>query len=120
MVVAAIAHGAAGWPEILLGLRAAGVSADLTGALGAGWLFGSATMTASGLIVLVAAVRLRRGDRSGLAAARIVAVAFVAFGTLALVFRGFSPHFAGFVALGCLAGCPLLGLAYRPPGPEGG
>lgn len=114
MAVSSIAHAGLGWPTMARALREAGLEADLTGALAAGWFFGSVAMLGFGGIVLHAGVRMRRGDPSGIPAVRIIAAAYVLFGAGAFVLRGFNPHFLLFVGTGLLAGVPLLG----SPGPE--
>jgi hypothetical protein len=109
MEVSSIAHAGLGWPMMARALRDAGLDADLTGALAAGWIFGSVAMLGFGGIVLQAGVRMRRGDPSGIPAVRIIAAAYVLFGAGAFVLRDFNPHFLLFVGTGLLAGLPLLG-----------
>lgn len=113
IAVAALPHALLGWPPQRAALLERGVSAEVIGALSAGWHFGSAAMVALGSVVLASARRLARGDRGGVASILAVAIAYVGFGVGACVLRHGNPHFLGFVALGLLAGLPLLGR----PGP---
>ena len=107
MLLSAAAHGLLGWPAMLSELRAVGAADDLIGGLSAGWYWGSVAMVAFGLIALLAGMRLRRGDLSGVAPIRVVAACYVLFGLAAFFSRGFNPHFLLFVATGLLAGVPV-------------
>jgi hypothetical protein len=89
--------------------------ADLVGALAAGWLFGSAAMAAFGTIVLVAAIRLRRGDASGTFALRAIGACYFTFGLIAFVAQGYEWFFLNFTAAGLLAGAPVIGRGVQPP-----
>jgi len=109
MLLSSLAHGLLGWPAMRGELAKVGAATDLAGALGAGWLFGSASMVAFGAIVIVAALRLRRGDRSGVFALRAIAASYLAFGAAAFVARGFEPFFLNFVVIGALAAAPAFG-----------
>ena len=119
MLLSSLAHGLVGWPMMRGLLRDGGAGEDLIGALAVGWYFGSVAMVAFGSIAIVAALRLRRGDRSGVAPGRLIALCYVLFGLAAFLSRGFNPHFLLFVATGLLAGLPLSGGAAvrRGPGP---
>jgi hypothetical protein len=109
MLVSSLAHGLLGWSAMRGELAKVGAPADLVGGLRAGWLFGSASMAAFGAIVLVSALRLRRGDLSGVFALRVVALCYLVFGAAAFVALGFEPFFLSFVATGALAGASALG-----------
>jgi hypothetical protein len=108
MLLSALAHGLLGWPVMRGELAKLGAPADLVGGLAAGWLFGSAAMATFGVTVILAALRLRRGDRSGAFALRAIAACYVVFGLAAFVARGFEPFFLNFVAAGALAGMPVV------------
>lgn len=118
MIVSAAAHGAGGGPQVRAEMAAAGAPADLIAGVTAGWHFGTAAMAAFGIILLVAATRLRRGDRSGMVPALAVAACYLVFGFAAFLLSGFKPFFLMFVATGLLAGAPWIGLP-RPAGTGG-
>jgi hypothetical protein len=109
MLLSALVHGLLGWPAMRGELAKAGAAADLVGSLGAGWLYGSAAMAAFGAIVVVAALRLRRGDRSGVFALRTISACYLVFGLAAFVWQGFEPFFLNFVVIGALAAAPAFG-----------
>jgi hypothetical protein len=113
MLLSAAAHGMLGWPAMSQGLADAGAPADLAGGLAAGWYWGSVAMIAFGLIVLAAALRVRRGDPSLNAPVLMIAVCYVMFGLAAFVARHNEPFFFLFVATGLLAGLPVAGPASR-------
>jgi hypothetical protein len=109
MVLASFAHALAGWPHFATELEAAGAPADLLAPLSIGWHWGSAAMATFGLIVVIAAWKRWRGDRSGGYAVKLVSACWMVFGLATLVKFGFSGHFVGFIVLGALAWAPLLG-----------
>jgi len=111
MLLSAGAHAGLGWPPLRAILVDSGVDAATTGAIGAGWLWGSVSMTVFGVVTVMAGLRLRRGDRSLVRAVAAIAGGYLAFGIVALLIRR-SPHFLLFVTTGLLAGLPLL------PGPR--
>jgi len=108
MLLSSVAHGALGWPAMRAELGRAGAGDDLTGALAAGWYFGTASMAAFGVIVVIGGLRLRRGDRSGIPVILVVAACYLVFGLWAFLLHDFNPHFLLFVATGLLAGVPAL------------
>lgn len=109
MLLSSLLHGLMGWPVVHGELAKVAAGAELVGVLGAGWLFGSAAMAALGAIVIVAALRLRRGDGSGVFALRFIALGYLVFGAAAFLAQGFEPFYLNFVATGALAGVPALG-----------
>lgn len=113
MLLSAAAHGMLGWPAMSQGLAQAGAPPDLAGGLAVGWYWGTLAMLAFGLIVLAAALRLRRGDPSLNAPVLVIAVSYVFFGLAAFVARDNEPFFFLFVATGLLAGLPVAGPASR-------
>jgi hypothetical protein len=96
------AHALLGWPAMAGSLIAQSVDGDLTGALAAGWYFGSASMLAFASIVAAQAVRRLRGAHVDVGALSSIAAAYVLFGTMAFVLRDFRPHFLLFIVTGML------------------
>ena len=110
MILSAFAHGFGGWSVMRRELAGVGAKPELVGNLGAGWLFGSAAMATFGTIVVTAALRLRRGDRSGVVALRTIAACYVIYGSAAFIALGNEPFFLIlFVTPGLLAGLPTFG-----------
>lgn len=107
MLISAAAHAGLGWPPLHAILGEGGVDEGTIGALGAGWLWGSVSMAAFGVVTVMAGLRMRRGDRSLVGPVAAIAVGYLLFGVAALLVRG-SPHFLLFVATGLLVGLPLL------------
>ena len=99
---AGFAHALGGWPPLSAELEAAGVDAGIRGALGAGWMFGSASMWGFGVLVVVSFFHLRRGVRLARWVALIVGLVFLLFGAGDYLARGLNPHFLAFVAVGAL------------------
>jgi len=114
MLLSAGAHAGLGWPVMKSALRDAGAPADLTGALAAGWLFGSVAMAVFGIITLMCGARLKRADRSGVAVIMVIAAGYLLFGLAAFITHDFNPHFLLFVVTGLLAGLPVLGTGKAP------
>jgi hypothetical protein len=102
MAVAAIPHALLGWGQMRAGLEKAQASAELIGALCAGWLFGSAAMVALGAVVLSAARRISKGLGFDAVALYCIALAYLVFGLGAFSLRHGNPHFLGFALLGAL------------------
>lgn len=103
MALSALPHSLLGWPALASGLAASHAPADLVRGLAIGWYFGTVAIVAFGAIAVATFVRRLRGRAASLVPARIVAVAYVAFGTWALSFSGFEPFFAiAFVLPGVL------------------
>jgi hypothetical protein len=98
----AVAHAVLGWPPTRAVLVTAGVDADLVGALGASWLYGSIAMAMFSAISWHVAVLLRQG-REVFVTLRIIGAGYLAFGIAAFVFRHFNPFFLSFAAIGVLA-----------------
>jgi hypothetical protein len=114
LLLSSLAHAFLGWPQIRGELEAAGAPSNLVGAIAAGWYFGSAAMAALGAIVLLSWRELSRQKSMAQAAAVVVAVAYLLFGTLAFLLRSFNPHFMiGFVAPGILLGIPAVFCSWR-------
>ena len=92
-----IPHAFIGLPDLWRQLTAAGVDADLRGALAVGWSFGSLTMLTLGLVVIWCGL-----DGGALArrCALTVGVAYMAFGVGATLYHGFGPHLLAFFLIG--------------------
>lgn len=104
LVVTAFGHAFAGWPPLHASLIRTGVAPEVVRALWAGWHFGSATMLAFGVIVIVAVARTRWGHVPRTAPLFIIAAACIGFGVVASLLVGFSSQFLGFIGLGVLLG----------------
>jgi hypothetical protein len=105
LIVAGLAH-AFGFAQFEAGL--AGVDPETRAGLHAGWLWGSATFIALGVITFGAAHGWSRGLDPRPAVVP-TAVALLVFGSVGFVARGMNLHFLGFVALGALLGLPMIG-----------
>lgn len=104
VMASALAHGLLGWPAIRESLRHASVGRDLLGGLAVGWFFGSAAMLTFSYVIFLQALR-RLGKRpADTGALWGIAAMYLVFGGLALLVRGYSPHFVLFVLTGVLTG----------------
>jgi hypothetical protein len=112
MLLSAGAHAILGWEAQRESLGVLGTPADQVARLSAGWHFGSVAMAAFGIAMLICGFRLKRRDYSGIAMVRIVAAAYVIYGVAAYITFDYEPSFLGFVALGALAGLPVMGQSY--------
>ncbi|MCI0531581.1 MAG: hypothetical protein L0Y74_06520, partial [candidate division Zixibacteria bacterium] len=108
MLASAFAHAFLGWPAFEKELSGAGVMRDVIGGLNVGWHFGSFAMFGFGAIVVFTAAKTLRGEYVTIVPAGIIAGLYIVFGLWALLFRGFSPHFLGFILKGLLASGILL------------
>ena len=116
LVACSGAHAFAGWPAQHQLLLQGGNDADLIHGLAIGWYFGSLAMLAFGVVVLRDARALGRDPAHVTGAAAIVGIAYAAFGLWALFYKGFNPHFIGFIVIGLLIAIPaLLGREPRRP-----
>lgn len=106
----AFLHGILGGGAMLAELEAGGISADVRGAIAISTAAGSLCWAMLGVIVLLAGVRLRRGDGSLWLPAFAIGVLWIGFGLVALVVRGFRPHFLVFIVMGGLLVGSLLPL----------
>ena len=115
MLLSALFHSLGGWPAMKAELAKVQAPADVVGALGAGWFFGSAAMAAFGIVVIVAAVRMRRGDGSGAFALRTIGACYFVFGLIVFVAQGYEWFFLNFSVAGLLAGAPVIGRGVTTP-----
>lgn len=101
-----LAHAGLGWPGLRQQLLQAGVppTADVLGATGAGWLFGSICMFTFAFVFAAVTRSLERGesDRSALQITRGIGGSYMLFGSGGLIGRGLSSHFIAFIVLGAL------------------
>ena len=97
LVLSAVAHAFLGWPAMSGALDNIGAGDSLTGALAAGWYYGSMAMLVFGLVVLQIAIR--DGDACPV---RFIALGYLVFGLAAWLARDLNPHFLLFVAIGAL------------------
>jgi len=108
LVASSFAHAFAGWPPQRAALEAAGVEVDLIGGLTVGWYFGSVAMFAFGAIALRDAWEVSRDGGARTGASALIGLAYLLFGARALFYRGFNPHFLGFIVIGLLVLIPAL------------
>ena len=94
-------HAFLGWPSIAEGLIAAKIDPDLVAGFSVGWYFGSLSMVALGLVVLLIA-RAVRTDLWAFLAALVVGLTYVAFGVAAALYRSPRPQFGAFLVTGLL------------------
>jgi hypothetical protein len=108
LLLSSVAHGVLGWKAQAEALQQINASADLLGGLAAGWLFGSASMAAFGVILIGAARRLSRGDTAIATYVGPIAAAYLIYGVAAFVVLDFEPHFFVFIVPGLLAAFSLI------------
>jgi hypothetical protein len=113
--LSSFAHAWPGWAALRRALPATTDPAVLA-TIRIGWRFGSVAMATFGLLGLLAAVRMSRGDANARWTPVLIGAAYVLFGAGALLNGGSRLHFGTFLALGglLLAG----GLAWRPDGTD--
>lgn len=104
MVLAALAHGLAGWPSVRQALEESHTDPGLIIGIGSGWLFGSASMLTFGLMTLLAWRAAANGDAGVVRNVGPISVLYAGFGAAVLALVGLEPHFLGFVVIGLLAG----------------
>jgi hypothetical protein len=101
MALSALPHGLAAGPHFLGQLRALEASPALTGALAAGWWFGTTMLLMSAALVLGQAWQGLRGRTPQAAVLWPIGLAHAGFGAAALAVRG-SSHYLGFLLTGLL------------------
>jgi hypothetical protein len=97
LVLSSVAHSFLGWPQLGARLAAARVPVDLAFGLKAGWQFGGVAMLVFGTITLVLFWKRLSADNVPLFPVLVIAAAYLAFGTWALVASGFDPFFLVFI-----------------------
>ncbi len=102
LVVSSAAHTFAGWPQLRGVLTGAGVDPAIVGALAVGWVFGSVSMLAFGVIVLRAGIRMARGREFDRAPVIVIGSIYALFGVVAFLSRALNPHFLLFILNGAL------------------
>ena len=105
LVASSAAHSLLGWPALRAALERTHAPAELVTGLAIGWHFAGVAMLTMGGVVLGLFAAAARGRPVPLWPARLVALAYVAFGAWALAVSGRDPFFlATFVAPGLLLG----------------
>ena len=99
VTAASLPHALLGWPALRESLQGK-VDSDAMTTAAIGWLFGSFAMATLGVVALVSASQLRRGNASAKWPAIVVGVGYLAFGFWGLWYSGGSPHFYGFLVMG--------------------
>jgi hypothetical protein len=101
ILLSAGAHSFLGWPSIRAQLEAAHVPVDLILGLKVGWLFGGACMVVFAAIVTAIFLTRLRGEQVSAFPALAIGIAYLAFGTWALVTTK-DPFFTIFLVPGAL------------------
>lgn len=114
IILCAIAHTIAGWPQFGPALTAAAVSADLVQGLRIGWYFGSTCFMAIGVITLLSGLSAWHSGQAARLPLAVVAVALFGFGAVSFVVTGYEAHCLLFVLLGLGAGVSALPIAVKP------
>jgi hypothetical protein len=103
----AFAHAWPGW-WALRGALGPGTDPAILGAVGIGWHFGSVSMATFGLLGLLSAAQMRKGQAGARWTPALIGTAYVLFGIGALLSIGPSLHFVVFIVLGCLLAAGAL------------
>ena len=88
MLLSAVPHTLMGWPAQRQVLEQARVPADAILGLQIGWQFGGVAIATFGLIATIAFVQVLRGHAPHMRAARLVGLAYTAFGIWAWFMSG--------------------------------
>ena len=110
MIASSGAHSLFGWKALRAELERAKAPDDLILALALGWQFAGTAMLVFGCIVMELFFLRLRGKAVTLWPAGFIGVAYVAFGTIALIMSHFDPFFAVFIVPGILL---IIGAAIR-------
>ncbi|HKR65033.1 MAG TPA: hypothetical protein VJZ00_14970 [Thermoanaerobaculia bacterium] len=97
LLLSSLAHSLLGWPNIRAQLEAAHAPADLITGLQIGWQFGGVAMVVFAAITAAVFIARMRGQQVSAFAPLVIAIAYLAFGTWALVATR-NPFFAIFIA----------------------
>ncbi len=100
LILSAAAHSLLGWPELAAELGKLAPPPDLARALAVGWHFGGVAMLGFGAVVVDSFIRALRGREVDWRPARIVGLAYLAFGAGALAATGGRPFFLLFLVPG--------------------
>jgi len=102
VLLSAAAHGALGWPAMMVEIAKTNTPPDLVRGLRIGWLFGSACMVIFGVLLTRLFIRRLRGHPEPAVHARIVGGGYLLFGVWAMVTSNFDPFYAVFIVPGLL------------------
>jgi uncharacterized membrane protein YhaH (DUF805 family) len=97
LVLSSGAHSLLGWKALNAELAAAQVPPQLVFGLKVGWHFGGVAMLAFGIIALALFAARLQGRRVSLFPALVTSVAYLGFGTWALIASHFNPFFFVFL-----------------------
>lgn len=110
LILSSAAHSLLGWKVQRAGLEAARAPADLILGLGLGWHFAGVAMLTFGVIAIVLAAA-GRGRPVSLRPMLMIGVAYVGYGSWAMIASGLEPFFLVFILPGVL----LLAAAWGRP-----
>lgn len=122
-LVMAVAHALLGWPDISKQLASAGVGAesDVSGALAAGWYFGSICMMVFSAMFAWTAWAIRQQVSTAAIAPVPLAIGmgYLLFGIGGCALRNFGSHFIAFAILGVVFVAWGIALERRRDKPAG-
>ncbi len=108
MVLGALPHGLAAWPKFQGDLNALNAGEALTGALHAGWLFGTTMMVVTGSIVLGQAWQFAKKNVLSHSALWPIAIGYLGYGVATFLIRDFNTHYVSLIGSGVLIGAVLM------------
>lgn len=108
MVLGALPHGLAAWPKFQGDLNALNASEALTGALHAGWLFGTVMMVVTGSIVLGQAWHFAKKNVLSHATLWPIAIGYLGYGVATFLIRDFNTHYVSLIGSGVLISAVLV------------
>jgi hypothetical protein len=95
-------HAILGWKQLSRQLAGIAAPGDLTLALKIAWQFGGVAMLTFGVITAVSFVRRLQGQDVPTLPIALIGIAYVTFGSWALIASSFDPFFAVFIVPGLL------------------
>ncbi len=114
LILSALAHSFIGGPDLRSQLELAATSLQLIRGVMLGWNFGGMAMVVFGVIVSSIFWNAWQAKPVSLLPARVIGIAYLVFGILAIAFVERNPFYAAFVLPGLLL---LLATGFRsPPG----
>ncbi|MEM7247382.1 MAG: hypothetical protein AAF533_18725 [Acidobacteriota bacterium] len=107
LLVSGFFHSYSGLPPLSDALAADGVSAEIHLSVIIGWVFGSVAMLAFGVMMLVWALRVHRGESPSTAPAGAISVAYLCFGAVVFHVTDHDPRYLLFIITALLVGATV-------------
>jgi hypothetical protein len=113
LILSSAAHSLLGWKQLRGELASAQAPSDLVLGVAIGWHFGGVAMLAFGCIIISLFLKQLKGENVSSFPALVVALAYLCFGSWALIVSHMNPFFLVFIVPGFLLAVAALPVSQR-------